>query len=193
MLSSRTRILLLLALILSCVTQLPFTQDMASRTVGLALKNTRVNIRSPTSLSSSIPAHLHYLFPSISSYLYPSTRFFSAVSSNMAASKPFLDAVKDRRTLYKLAKESTISDARIEELVEQAILHVPSSFNSQSTRLVVLLKKDHEKVWDFTRESLAAVLPEEQKEHSLGRLDGFHAAYGTVSNHHIGCHHQPID
>ncbi|MCJ1336873.1 hypothetical protein MMC09_002151 [Bachmanniomyces sp. S44760] len=98
----------------------------------------------------------------------------------MAASKPFLDAVKDRRTLYKLAKESTISDARIEELVEQAILHVPSSFNSQSTRLVVLLKKDHEKVWDFTRESLAAVLPEEQKEHSLGRLDGFHAAYGTI-------------
>ena len=49
----------------------------------------------------------------------------------MADKKSLLDAVKDRRTYYKLSKESTISEARIKELVEYAIKHAPSSFNVQ--------------------------------------------------------------
>lgn len=49
----------------------------------------------------------------------------------MADKKPLLDAVKDRRTFYKLSKETTISNERIKELVEYTIKHAPSAFNVQ--------------------------------------------------------------
>jgi predicted oxidoreductase (fatty acid repression mutant protein) len=70
----------------------------------------------------------------------------------MSTQKSFFDAVKERRTYYQLNKESPISDKQITDIAEKAILHVPSSFNSQSTRLVVLLNKDHEQFWDFVLE-----------------------------------------
>jgi predicted oxidoreductase (fatty acid repression mutant protein) len=59
--------------------------------------------------------------------------------------KQFFDFLKERRTYYQLNKEAPISDKEISDIVEQAFFHVPSSFNSQSTRLVVLLDKDHDK------------------------------------------------
>jgi predicted oxidoreductase (fatty acid repression mutant protein) len=70
----------------------------------------------------------------------------------MSTQKTFFDAVVERRTYYQLNKESPISDKRITEIAEKALLHVPSSFNSQSTRLVVLLNNDHEQFWDFVLE-----------------------------------------
>ena len=57
----------------------------------------------------------------------------------MADKKPLLDAVKDRRSIYSLAKESTISDERIKELVEFTIKHAPSAFNVQVCFSVCLL------------------------------------------------------
>ncbi|MCJ1253034.1 hypothetical protein MMC24_000841 [Lignoscripta atroalba] len=100
----------------------------------------------------------------------------------MASSTGFLDAVKARRTFYQISNESTISDDRIEEIVKHAVLHVPSSFNSQSSRLVVLLKKEHEKLWDITKEILRTQVPDEEsfKNHTEPRINGFRAGYGTV-------------
>ena len=63
----------------------------------------------------------------------------------MASTKTFLDAVKDRRTIYQLNKQAPKSDKEIVDIVNQVVLHVPSSFNSQSTRVVVLLNQEHEK------------------------------------------------
>lgn len=57
------------------------------------------------------------------------------------------DAVQQRRTIYALNKKSPVPDQRIEDLTRQAIKDVPSSFNSQSARLVVLLKDEHDKFW----------------------------------------------
>jgi predicted oxidoreductase (fatty acid repression mutant protein) len=98
----------------------------------------------------------------------------------MSSQKSFLEAVKDRRTYYQLNKESPISDKQITEIAEQAILHVPSSFNSQSTRLVVLLNKDHETFWDYVAEVLKPMVPEDQFPQTKQKLDGFKGAYGTV-------------
>ena len=55
-------------------------------------------------------------------------------------SSQYLVAVKARRTYYHLKKESPIDDGKIQEIIGQAILHAPSSFNSQSSRSIVLLK-----------------------------------------------------
>ena len=58
----------------------------------------------------------------------------------------FKEAVQHRRTIYQLTKKSTISDEKIKDILTTAVEHVPSSFNSQSARLVVLLKEEHTKV-----------------------------------------------
>lgn len=90
------------------------------------------------------------------------------------------EAVLGRRTIYQLTKKSPISDAKIKDIVTTAITHVPSAFNSQSTRLVVLLKEEHDKFWDIVRDILKAHVPEKAWEHTGTRIQGFRDAYGTV-------------
>lgn len=53
-------------------------------------------------------------------------------------------------------------------------------FNSQSARIVVLLKKDHEKLWDMTRQILQLRMLAEQFEATAKKLDVFRNAYGSV-------------
>lgn len=99
----------------------------------------------------------------------------------MADSKSFLNATESRRSYYQMTNESTISDARIKELVTHTIKHVPSSFNSQTTRMVVVLKEKHEELWDAIMEIYKMQLPADKFEHAKGRMVGFRKAYGTVS------------
>ncbi|QSZ31891.1 hypothetical protein DSL72_001460 [Monilinia vaccinii-corymbosi] len=99
----------------------------------------------------------------------------------MSPSAQFIDLLKSRRTIYALEAKSPISDSRIQEIVEQAILHVPSSFNSQSTRAVLLFKGEHEKLWDITKDVLKGVVPAENFESTAQRIGGFRKGYGTVS------------
>ncbi|KAI9723260.1 MAG: hypothetical protein M1812_001142 [Candelaria pacifica] len=102
------------------------------------------------------------------------------MSTKAAEQKSFIDAVKSRRTYYQLTNESTIPDSRIEELVRDAILHCPSSFNSQSTRLVVLLKKEHEQLWDMVKDVLQVITSEEKFKSTQQRISGFRGGYGTL-------------
>ncbi|KAJ5899770.1 hypothetical protein N7495_004514 [Penicillium taxi] len=81
-------------------------------------------------------------------------------------------AAQGRRTIYQLGKTSPVDDAKIEELVNTAILNVPSSFNTQSTRLVVLLREEHEAFWQLALDTFP--------EGFHGKLNGFKAAFGTV-------------
>lgn len=95
--------------------------------------------------------------------------------------RTFKEALRHRRSYYALAPESPIDDARIEEIVRFAIKHVPSAFNSQSTRAVLLLHEHHDELWKIVKRTLRAIVPEgafarteEKIEHS------FAAGYGTV-------------
>ena len=96
--------------------------------------------------------------------------------------RTFREALRHRRSYYALAPESPIDDARIEEIVRFAIKHVPSAFNSQSTRAVLLLHEHHDELWKIVKRTLRAIVPEgafarteEKIEHS------FAAGYGTGS------------
>lgn len=129
----------------------------------------------------SSPSSIQYTPPPSSSRQYSST----TSTATMASKLTFSEAVKHRRTIYQLTKQSTISDDRIKEIATQAIKDVPSSFNSQSARLVVLVKEKHDEFWGIVENILKAVVPSEQWEHTASRLKGFQNAYGTVSCHII--------
>ncbi|KAF3265421.1 hypothetical protein TWF192_000071 [Orbilia oligospora] len=112
--------------------------------------------------------------------LLPTTQTKYFASIKMADTKTFIEAVKGRRTYYDLKAESPIPDSRIEEIVKTAIEVLPSSFNSQSARLVLLYGDHHKKLWDITRDALFAFIPEEQKESTGARISGFKNAYATI-------------
>ncbi|KAI9800038.1 MAG: hypothetical protein M1833_003567 [Piccolia ochrophora] len=98
----------------------------------------------------------------------------------MSSQAPLLDAVKSRRSYYQLGKKPSISDSKIRGIVEFALLHCPSAFNSQSTRIVILLNRHHEKLWDIVEESLGGVVPADQFDRTKKRIEDFRAAYGTI-------------
>ena len=102
-------------------------------------------------------------------------------TSNRMASKQFLETIKNRRSFYALKKESTISDKQIQEIIRQAVLHVPSPFNSQSARVILLVKEEHNKLWEITKEVLKGIVPAEAYKATEAKLNGFKAGYGTVS------------
>lgn len=96
------------------------------------------------------------------------------------ATDELLTALKNRHSIYSLSKASTISDSRIMDIIEEIVLHTPSAFNSQTTRIVLLLGENHNQLWDITTEVLRATVPEERFASTLDRMNAFRNAYGTV-------------
>ena len=58
--------------------------------------------------------------------------------------KNFYAAIADRRTFYGIGKDKVVSDDRIREVLEYAVKHTPSAFNSQGARVVLLLGGQHD-------------------------------------------------
>ncbi|MCJ1471638.1 hypothetical protein MMC13_000278 [Lambiella insularis] len=98
----------------------------------------------------------------------------------MASTMSFLAATRNRRSVLDITNKSPIPDKQIVEIVEQAILHAPSPFHVQSTRAVVLLKKEHEKLWDIAKELLPTTFPPAMLPTLESKTAGYRAGYGTV-------------
>ena len=93
----------------------------------------------------------------------------------------FLDAIKNRRSIYSLSNEEVVPRERVEEIVQHAILHTPSPFNMQSTRLVVLFGQHSKKLWQITLDALKKVTDAEQFVQTEQKVNGsFASGYGTV-------------
>lgn len=96
-------------------------------------------------------------------------------------SKDFSAVLKNRRSYYAISKDSVISDERIKEIVNDAVKYTPSSFNSQSARVVVLLGEQHDKLWNLTEHILKEVVGDEEAFKSTAeKMGAFRAGYGTV-------------
>ncbi|KAG5662387.1 hypothetical protein HG530_000134 [Fusarium avenaceum] len=91
-----------------------------------------------------------------------------------------IELAKNRRSIYQLSKDLPISTQRITEIVNQTTLETPSSFNSQSNRVVVLYGAEHDKLWDIAADSLRSIVPPEAWEATSSKLAGFKGAAGTV-------------
>ena len=94
--------------------------------------------------------------------------------------KNFYEAIKERRSIYAISKESPISDERIQEIVEDIVKHVPSAFNSQTTRTVILLGEYHDKLWDITMEALRKIVPANNFASTEAKINSFKSGHGTV-------------
>lgn len=95
--------------------------------------------------------------------------------------RTFSEALKHRRTYYSIAARSPIPEQEIERIIHTAVCHVPSAFNSQSTRVVLLLGESHRKLWEIVKNTLKKIVPEEAFVKTEEKIDrSFAGGYGTV-------------
>ncbi|KAI5474296.1 Nitroreductase [Pseudohyphozyma bogoriensis] len=98
-------------------------------------------------------------------------------------SSAYLAAVAGRRSVYgmtAIGKDLPIPESRVVEIVEAAIKDSPTSFNSQSSRALVLFNDDHTLFWTFVKRAIQAIVPPESWAASEARLNGFQGGAGTV-------------
>jgi predicted oxidoreductase (fatty acid repression mutant protein) len=95
--------------------------------------------------------------------------------------KTFWEALESRRSVYGFDREMPVAQEKIIEIAEKALALVPSSFNCQSTRMVVLFGEHHKKLWDIVTQALRKVTDDRQFEKSQNKVrEDFRSGYGTV-------------
>lgn len=91
-----------------------------------------------------------------------------------------IEVLAKRRTHYALTNKLPMSNAELDALIREAIRLTPSSFNSQSSRAVVLFGAESVKLWNIIRETLRKIVPAEAFESTDKKMDSFAAGAGTV-------------
>lgn len=95
-------------------------------------------------------------------------------------SDKFLQAVIKRRSIYNLGNSLPMDNKVLTRLLEEAVKNTPSAFNSQSARIVLLLGKNHQRLWEITKTELQKIVPAEKFKPTAEKIASFAQAYGTV-------------
>jgi len=86
-----------------------------------------------------------------------------------------------RRSYYSIGSDSPVLDEEVVHVIREAVKNVPSAFNSQSTRIVLLLGDEHKKLWSIVKETLKARISAEAFAKTEVKIDGcFAGGHGTV-------------
>lgn len=92
----------------------------------------------------------------------------------------FLELIKNRRSIYAIGNNLSQSNDEIEKLIQEAIRHSPSAFNSQSSRAVILFGESHHKFWNMVLDVLKSIIPPEAVSGTKQKIQSFAAGTGTV-------------
>lgn len=95
-------------------------------------------------------------------------------------SKSFVSAMIGRRTIYAIGDEEIVHPQTIVDIVKNAVQHVPSAFNNQSQRAVVLFGERHRQVWTMALNAVKPLTPPENFPATSQKIAGFAAGYGTI-------------
>jgi len=88
--------------------------------------------------------------------------------------------ISTRRSIYRLGRKTQLSLEEIENFVRIATKYVPSPFNNQSQRVVLLLNDQHEKFWNLVYQELKKVAPPANLAKTEEKLKNFAAGIGTI-------------
>ena len=102
------------------------------------------------------------------------------IIKNKETPMSFLDQIKQRRTIYAIGKNVTLENSKIESVIQEAVKQSPSSFNSQTSRVVTLFGQSHDKFWDIVLETLRKIVPAAAFEGTSGKIASFKAGHATV-------------
>ncbi|RRD22386.1 nitroreductase family protein [Brucellaceae bacterium VT-16-1752] len=91
-----------------------------------------------------------------------------------------IESLKRRRSQYKLGKSLPIEKETAADLIQNAIKLSPSSFNSQSSRALILFGEQSEKLWQITEDALRKIVPADAFTPTKEKIASFAAGAGTV-------------
>lgn len=96
-------------------------------------------------------------------------------------SSAFNQLQQTRRSIYAIGKNVNLSKDSLTALIKQTVRETPSSFNSQSSRVVVLFGEQHEKLWNIVLDTLRKIVPADAFEATETKVNNsFKAGFGTV-------------
>jgi len=96
--------------------------------------------------------------------------------------KTLLDSIKDRRSIYSFGNNESIDSEKIITLIKDITKYVPSAFNMESQRVVLLLNEEHHKVWNITLKILEGIVTDPKAfEATKNKVENsFISGFGTV-------------
>lgn len=92
----------------------------------------------------------------------------------------FLHAIQHRRSIYTLGKHPDIEQEEIVRGIEEVFTYMPSAYNSQSARIVVLFGDQHDMLWEIVMDTLRRRGAPEKFGRTEAKIKGFQQAFGTV-------------
>lgn len=104
------------------------------------------------------------------------------MSSKLQKAQEFLQLIKQRRSIHALNNTPILPDGELISLIKSTVRESPSAFNSQTSRVVILLGEDHKNYWsNIVQPSMRKAITDEATWAHIGpRYDLFKQAYGTA-------------
>lgn len=88
--------------------------------------------------------------------------------------------MQERKSVYKIGRQTEVSPDQVAERLEEVVTDIPSAFNSQSPRLVLISGEKHEKVWDLIDASQKEALRPDSYASMATRFADAKKGLGTV-------------
>lgn len=92
----------------------------------------------------------------------------------------FYQALEERRSIYVTTKESPIPNDEIIEIIKKIANVSPSSFNSQSSRVLVLFGEKHTAFWKIVLKELKKITPKENFADTKAKIEMLSTSTGTI-------------
>lgn len=92
----------------------------------------------------------------------------------------FYKAIEERRSIFGINNEPVIPDERIIDIINYSVKNTPSAFNSQGSRVALLLNKYHTRFWSIALNELKEVMPSNKFALTHDKINGFSEGYGTI-------------
>lgn len=83
------------------------------------------------------------------------------------------DSIAVRRSYYQLNRNLPVNEQMVTKLVKRFTELTPDAFNMKSARVVVVMHKNQDELWDAIYDVFGGKVARE-------KIDGFKAAYGTI-------------
>lgn len=91
-----------------------------------------------------------------------------------------LDLFSKRHSFYNINNQINLSNKEIENIISKALDLYPSSFNSQESRIILLMGEHHSFFWDTVKQELFKATDDSKREAIEKRINSFKNGYGTV-------------
>lgn len=96
-------------------------------------------------------------------------------------SRNFIEAITHRRSYYHLDNRAMVEDSEVVNLIDELLTTIPSPFNVQSARLVLLLDEQHRELWHIVLDTLRHAIPAERFEKTKQKVEhAFLSGRGTI-------------